>query len=156
MALNSLYCADVPLSSYSLTHSPTHSSWVTFCIILLTNKQTNKLTNADDYMAQVIKQKRTVEIAATYSNYCRRLLAANYFLPHKKTRTCLNAVGCFFLLIFFPSLYCNTLSFKNKKGALFETHCIVCLAALCSFSAFPLKCLFFLCMSTWTLEIRIK
>jgi len=26
MALNSLYCADVPLSNYSLTHSPTHWS----------------------------------------------------------------------------------------------------------------------------------
>ena len=25
MALNSLYCADVPLSNYSLTHSLTHS-----------------------------------------------------------------------------------------------------------------------------------
>jgi len=26
MALNSLYCADVPLSNYSLTHSLTHSA----------------------------------------------------------------------------------------------------------------------------------
>jgi len=26
MALNGLYCADVPLSNYSLTHTGTHSS----------------------------------------------------------------------------------------------------------------------------------
>ena len=29
MALNSLYCADVPLSNYSLTHSLTHSFIIT-------------------------------------------------------------------------------------------------------------------------------
>jgi len=29
MALNSLYCADVPLSNYSLTHSLTHCTCMT-------------------------------------------------------------------------------------------------------------------------------
>ena len=45
MALNGLFCADVPLRNYSLTHSLTHSLYILIIIIIILFL-IKKLTNA--------------------------------------------------------------------------------------------------------------